>query len=231
MKKQMTLLLAAALCLTLSACGGQGAASPTQSPPADSPSPTAAADQPPAQSEAPPEEEPVAGTYQNVTIMPESVYQLYEDTTYDRQGPEETGTYQETDNGGFSLFQPGFGNASASFVRHGAYYYEMTSYFEEDEDYGLAPTFDEAGRSGQSFVANYASGTVYNRMLSLVLREDGTFQLTDFERGSGSAQADAAWEGTYTLEGDVLRLSSQEGELPFLYLNSRLYFMVLEKRT
>ena len=103
--------------------------------------------------------------------------------------------------------------------------------FEEDEDYGLAPTFSEDGKSNQWFCAYYETISSSKwKVIILTLNEDGTFKLRDCERDNAGHQSDGTvYEGKYTLDGSILNLTHDGGTIPFLYVNEKIYFDVIQK--
>lgn len=202
MKKIVALILALTMCLSLCACGG-GTATKGES---------------------------LAGTYTNVAFSPNTKYTLNENSTYDKVSPNEKGTYKASKDG-FVLTDTD--DDETHFAKEGDYYYRtnLICCFEKDEDYGLAPTFSKEGKSNQWFCAYYDSiSDTRWKVIILTLNEDGTFKLRDCERDSSGHQSDGTvYEGEYALDGSVLNLNHESGTIPFLYLNEKIYFDVIQK--
>lgn len=202
MKKTVFLILALMICLSLCACGG-GISTKSES---------------------------LAGTYTNVSFSPDTKYTLNENSTYDKVSPNEKGTYKAS-KGGFVLTDTN--DDETVFAKEGDYYYRtnLICCFEKYEDYGLAPTFSKDGKSNQWFCAYYE--TISNsrwKVIILTLNEDGTFKLRDCERDNAGHQNDGTvYEGEYTLDGSILNLTHDGGTIPFLYVNEKIYFDVIQK--
>lgn len=205
MKKKLLLALASLVCISLCACGGS---EPTKT-------------------------EDLVGTYKNVTFLPDSTFTLNENSTYDRTSPNEKGTYKADSKGGFTLTDTD--DDDTVFAKKDNYYYRtnLICCFEEDEDYGLAPTFSDSGLSNQWFCAYYdtISDNKWN-VIILQLNEDGTFKLRDCERTMSGGQTDGTvYEGTYTLNDYLLSLNCADGQtIPFLLIDDKIYFDVYEKQ-
>lgn len=204
MKKPLLIVLTLAMLLSLCACGGETS---NQS-------------------------EPLAGTYTNVSFPPNTKYTLNENSTYDKVSPNEKGTYKASKDG-FVLTDTD--NHETVFAKEGDYYYRtnLICCFEEDEDYGLAPTFSKEGKSNQWFCAYYDSiSDTRWKVIILTMNEDGTFKLRDCERDSSGHQSDGTvYEGEYTLDGSTLNLAHDGGTISFLYINEKIYFDVIQKTT
>ena len=242
MKKLLSLALAAALALSLTACGGGsggddkssgGSSSKSGGSSSASSSSSSQGDA----SEPQEEEREVPGTYENVSLFLTSTIQVSENGSFDRTKPDEKGTYTVKDDGSFELVEKGMGNGDI-FTPYGDYYYRsnLICSFDEDEEYGLAPSFDSNGHSNQSFDAYYepASGGNQNYVL-FTMKEDGTYTLQKQIRNTQGFltvvdQGDT-YEGTYSLEGDVLTLTWKEFKFPFLFLDGKIYFDIIEKQT
>lgn len=177
-------------------------------------------------------DEPITGTYTNVAFLPYSEFTLNENSTYDRANPNEKGTYKASKNG-FVLTDTD--DDETQFSKDGDYYYRtnLICCFEEDEDYGLAPTFTDEGRSNQWFSAYYDSiSDTEWKVIILTLKEDGTFKLRDCVRNmSGSQSEGTVYEGEYSLDGNVLNLKHADGTISFLYINEKIYFDVFKKQS
>lgn len=133
------------------------------------------------------------------------------------------------------LTEQGKSNSDEEFEKKDQYYYRtnLICSFEEDDEYGIEPSFDEQGRTNQSFGVYYDRITdEKHKSLSLTLNEDGTFVLSEsviliYE---GKRVGDpVVREGEYTLNGYVLNLNYDGVDHPFLYLDDKIYFDVLEK--
>lgn len=177
--------------------------------------------------------ENVAGVYKNITFSPNSSFTLNENSTYDRVSPNEKGTYKSNSKGGFTLIDANY-NDETVFAKKDTYYYRtnLICCFEEDEDYGLAPTFNN-GVSNQWFCAYYETiSDAEWKVIILELKEDGTFKLRDCVRNSNGNQTDGiVYEGTYSLNDYVLNLNcGEDGVLPFLLIDGEIYFDVFEKQ-
>lgn len=238
MKRLLSLALAAALALSLTACGGGGDKSGAGSSPDNSGSSSSSSfGSSQGDASEPQEEREIPGTYENVSLFLTSTIQVSENGSFDRTNPDEKGTYNTREDGSFELIEKGMGNGDI-FTPYGDYYYRsnLICSFDEDEEYGLAPSFDENGRSTQSFDAYYepASGGNQNYVL-FTMKDDGTYTLQKQIRNTQGFltvvdQGDT-YEGTYTLDGEVLTLTWNEFKVPFLFLNGKIYFDIIEKQT
>ena len=170
-------------------------------------------------------EEPIPGTYEAVSLYDAPAYQLNENGSYDHG--EKKGTYT-TDSDRNIVLSPKDAEADITLTAHGSYYYTQDS-LDEDTEYGLAPSFDENGRSGQTFTRTMDSSVE----MTLSLHDDGTFQLSFssqspvFSRGNDVV----SYEGSYTLEDDVLHLTWNDMDFPLLYLDEKIYPVVYTKST
>lgn len=175
-----------------------------------------------------------AGTYKNVSMMFDAVYILNDNGTYDKTSPEEKGTYTVEENGDLKLKE---NNSSAiTYIAHGSYYYRGDRKIASDEEYGAAVSFDENGRSSQTFETTFISQDNGQSIgYELTLREDGTFLLQEevghMDGGIMIVQDGDSFEGTYAQQGDVLTLIWQETDYEILYLEGNLYYDVIEKET
>ncbi|MBQ9960780.1 MAG: hypothetical protein IJP00_02625 [Firmicutes bacterium] len=174
----------------------------------------------------------VAGTYKSV--LWDTSYQLNDNNTYDKTSPKDSGTY-ETKGSGFAL-ESKDGIVEEEFSKEGDYYYRtnLICCFEEDEAYGIAPAFNDEGKTDQDFVAYYDtidSSTYQYDVLILQLESDGTFKLRDCERRGYHQSEGTLYEGTYSLDGKNLNLNCDNGKtIPFLYINDCIYFDILTKQ-
>ena len=234
-KKILALLLAAALTLSLAACGGDSGSSAPSSAPSETPSESVEPTNTPEPEESEEPEREVPGTYESASLFQSIVYEWHDNGTYDRQNTEEKGTYTVQDDGTVSTKENG-GTGSDTYAPHGDYYYRTSSIcnFYKDKEYGLAPTFDDNGHSSQSFDAFYEMITNdKHHYVQFQMNEDGTYVLKDLIRSNtqGLLGKGITYEGTYELKDDVLMLTYDGVEFPFLYLDGNLYFDVLEKVT
>lgn len=227
MKRTFTLFLALLMALCLCACGG-GDNAPQETDQPDTPAPT---------EKTVSQEQVIPGAYESVSLFLNSTYQLNENGSYERTSPDEKGTYTVLDNGGFELKEKDMGNGDV-FTPHGEYFYRsnLICSFEEDEEYGLAPTFDENGRSNQTFEAYYEpTDTGNQRFVSFAMKEDGAFVLKNQIRNLNGfltvVDEGDTYEGEYALDGDMLILKWNGLEVPFLFLDGQIYFDVIEKQT
>ena len=224
MKRIVTIVLALLLCLSLCACGA---------------------------------DKNVAGDYECVGFYAGTVYRLTEDGTYDDVTPAsvifgeevlEDEAFREEielfnsyrDKGTYEIVEDGFKLTSADGVRsitfreiQDSYYtcwdsragYSMT--FEKDNDYGKVPTFSKDGKCSQEFeYRDYGKDIVY----VFTLQEDGTFLWSEYDLDDYLREfAITTFEGTYSLDGSVLTLTSPEQTLIFLYANDTIYTEVYKK--
>lgn len=217
MRKLFLSILSAALILSLAACGGtQGETdSPAGSPSAltDSPAP-----------EPTPGAPVIPGTYEAVSLYQTPAYQLNENGSYD--AGEEKGTYTSYTDGSITI-KPKEESQTKTLTAYGVYYHTSGA-FSEDTEYGMAPTFDSSGRSSQSFETTAASTTV-----KLELHEDGSFVFSTSSKSPVYFRGTdvVAYEGTYTLENEILNLNWNGADYPMLLLDGKLYYLVYTKRT
>lgn len=206
----------------------------------------------------------VAGTYKNVSLLQDAVLTLNDDDTYDANyNLERYSTFQYEDKGTFSREDGGncliFDN-DIEFRKVGDKFYYRTSDYEyepnvdyyddfcfaTDTEYGKAPTFDENGRSNQSFTSIYevSESVMYGSMeeenaeekiLSLTLRDDGTFVLENIISDPAADAVNttvesASYQGTYQLDGEFLLLNYDTGKMIFIYTDDKIFFDVYEKQ-
>lgn len=230
MKKVLVIVMAALLALSLAACGGneqnQGGAT------TEAPTVTEAPQETPQE-----ETQEVPGTYANVSLFLTSTYQLNENGSFDKTSPEEKGTYTVGDDGSIELTEAGMSGGDI-FTPYGQYYYRsnLICCFEEDEEYGMAPSFDENGRSNQTFEAYYErTDTGNQRYVEFTMNEDGTFvlkrQIHNLDGILSVVDYGLTFEGTYALDGDILTLNWNGIEVPFLLIDEKIYFDVIVKQT
>ncbi len=194
---------------------------------------------------------PLYGTYKTVGVF-EDTFTLNENQSYDATGTtpqiETTpkGTYSETENG----FK--FNNSSSflytDFIKIGDFYCNNNSCFTADTEYGLSPSFDENGRSNQTFNYQMINGLILpnpHHEFTLSLKDDGTctakFEVTQvWGIGSGNVWADLAnmrteylmdkeISGTYELKDSVLYITYDDKVYPMPIYNNEIYFYTLER--
>lgn len=209
----------------------------------------------------------VAGTYKNVSLLQDAVLTLNDDDTYDANYRlerystfqyEDKGTFSPEDNGNLLIFDGEYDKIEFQRIAD-KYYYRTSDYeyepnidyyddfcFATDTEYGKAPTFDENGRSNQSFTSIYevSESVMYGSMqeenpeekvLSLSLFDDGTFVLDNIisdsaEDAVNTTVRSASYQGTYNLDGEILSLKYDGGEMTFIYTDDKIYFDVYEKQ-
>lgn len=241
MKRLLSLALAAALALSLTACGsGSGGNDKSSGGSSSDNSDNSSVSSSVSQSDASqPQEEKreIPGTYENVSLFLTSTIQVNENGSFDRTHPDEKGTCNIINSDSFELVEKGMGNGDI-FTPYGDYYYRsnLICSFDEDEEYGLAPSFDSNGRSTQSFDAYYEPTNDGNQNYVLfTMKDDGTYTLQKQIRNTQGFltvvdQGDT-YEGTYSLDGEVLTLTWKEFKFPFLFLNGKIYFDIIQKQT
>ena len=176
--------------------------------------------------------EDVLGTYNNITFLEDASFTLNENATYDRTIPNEKGTYKTSKNG-FTLTNTN--DDDTVFAKKDNYYYRtnLICCFEKDEDYGLAPTFNDNGVSNQWFSAYYdsISDNKWNVVI-LELKDDNTFKFRDCIRDSSGNQYDETiYQGTYSLDNYVLNLKCENGHtIPLLFIDGKIYFDIYVKQ-
>lgn len=164
----------------------------------------------------------IPGTYKTVSLIQMPDYVLNEDDTYERG--EEKGTYTKDDDDNLTL-QAKDADTAVTLMASGAYYYDSSFAMTEDTEYGTAPAF-ENGVSSQTFTTNVNGSEV-----TLVLSEDGTFQLSTSSPAPEYPVVDntVSYEGTYSLDKDVLNLTWNEMTFPFLFVDDAIYVVVYEQ--
>ena len=207
MKKAISLILALLMCLSLCACGGAGESG----------------------KEPPLTVETATGNYKSVGLFFDHSYTAKENTTYDKT-PRGKGTWAINTDGGIT-FSPADG-MSEYFAKRGDHLYRTGGLcsFDEDETYGLVPTFDQSGRTDQYFKQLYRD---INRSYTVILdlNADGTFtsQYKVIHNMDLATETDDRCEGTYRFENDTLWLSCEGTEYPMLLVDGQLYFDIITK--
>jgi len=217
MKRFLALMLAAALALSLVACGGGGGETPSDGSSAPGESPQAP--------QTPEKERVIPGTYEAVSLVSAAAYVLNENGSFD--SGEQKGTYTAADNGSRITFQFKDSSSSSTLIAYGEYYHTEAK-MTEDTEYGLAPSFDDAGRSNQTFTTQ--AGDV---SLTLELHEDGSFTFsTDKQSPVFDKFRDVVtYKGSYSLEDTVLNLNWNGIVYPFLVSDEVIYPVVYTKQT
>ncbi len=178
--------------------------------------------------------EKTKGTYKSFSMFLNNTYHLNENGTYDKE-PDANGSYKTDLMGGLVLSQP---NSSSEeiFAKSGDFYYKtnLSCSFEKDTKYGLEVSFDEKGRSNQSFTANYEivdPSSMLVKKLDLVLNDSGTYKLDDMQIyiTNGEIVDLRTFEGEYHLKDDIFWLHYKGTDYPILLVDKKLYFNVMEK--
>ena len=115
MKKLLSLALAAALALSLTACGGGSggddkSSGSSSSKSGDSSTVSSSSSSQGDASEPQEEEREIPGTYENVSLFLTSTIQVSENGSFDRTKPDEKGTYNIINGDSFELVEKGMGN-------------------------------------------------------------------------------------------------------------------------
>ena len=192
------------------------------------------------------DQEDVVGTFKNVTIFPEAQFTLNNNGTYDSTEPATKGTFSgHTISGPFGLpidvsYEIKLDDGRTLELIDNGMYYDSTKYISEDQEYGLEPTFDDNGKSDQSFWLNYE--TYYPdygdylmsdpefKILQLDFSADGTYSMVNSDTISDGKEHRDSYEGTYELEGNIITLNYDGGSMPLIYDDNKIYFDVYEKQ-
>lgn len=228
MKKILILVLTVALILSLAACGGKDTATDSAGSPAEENS----ADQ----SEATLAVSDIVGTYKTANIF-DTTYVFHENTTYDIESDSRTadvgkGTYTVAPNGGLELND--VEGSTHHFKSKDGYIYrtDALSYFEKDEEYGLELTLDSNGRTNQTFQSELIYSNGDRHIFALILKEDGTCEVKYnvlADKGYGERLVRESFDGTYSVENDVMTVNYNGADHTMLIEDGLLYFYVLEK--
>ena len=171
----------------------------------------------------------VVGTYNSVSFFDGSII-LHDNGTYDRyEGSTEMGKgiFEATTKSISFETDNNFNESTNLFYKVDGYYYRVNkdtmngwgaAYFETD-DYGREVTFDNQGRSDQTFKVNLTGS---GDDVALTLNNDGSFVVT--------SNGVTGYEGTYHLQDEILTLNYGEGSLVFIYTDDKIYFDVYEKQ-
>ena len=201
MKKVISLLLALFLCLSLCGCG-------------EKPS------------------EDVAGTYLYVSRLADghSIW-LHPDYAYD-SADFGRGTYI-VDRNKIVLQHNNNSSDTTTLVKHGDFY--CLELFEPLKDpYGRIVTFSKDGRVNHhiSWIGNSLSGTTLRtHETELTFRDDGTFKLVEALYEDSEVEYYYEYEGTYTLEGDILTFTNDDIIFYLLYTEKGISRHVYKKYT
>lgn len=185
-----------------------------------------------------------AGSYVNVSVFPENHFTVNADETWDATFIEEN-SYSTSNSKGLLS-----GNASGFVLENridteddilihqtGDYYYRDDKCFVKDDEYGKSVEFDDNGRSNQVFVSRYALepvssvGVYYGDFFlkSLAFKDDGTF---NWFYGTTDSEDNRAveYQGTYTVNGDVITLKYNNEEHYLIYKDNNIYYDVYQKQ-
>lgn len=204
MKKGIALLLALVMCLSLCACGGGTPKS-------------------------------AAGTYKTAPIF-DTTYIFNENSSYDvvcetRPDYSEKGTYVYKDG---ELHTTNTDNGSEDFFMKEGYLCRTgaLSCFEEDEEYGLGLTLDDNGRTDQTFESSLTFLSKTYHAFNIEFKDDGTcivYYHIIKNQGMGDRILSEKFEGTYSVDGDIMTVSYNGSEHIMIIDDGVLYFHVLEK--
>lgn len=197
-------------------------------------------------------DEPIYGTYNTVGIF-EDTYTINQNKSYDAKGttPDinyaEKGTFVENETS-FELQPTKSGFMYTKFIKVGNYYCEEGSCFTKDVEYGLKPTFDESGRTNQTFEDKITNGLIFpnrNHKFTLSLKDDGTctgkFEITvtrvnntgnilaDLESMQTETLKSDEFMGTYEYKDSILTITYDGKTYPMPVSNEKIYFYTLEK--
>ena len=203
------------------------------------------------------DEKDIVGVFETIHTESEEEYQLNslseeessitfnENGTYDMSPSASKGTYEVTSPGILRLDSGLIYNFIDDRYLFNTYDYTLT----EDEEYGLAPTFDDNGRTEQTFsyyyadsftletdpstgrileTANgdYVTNTNYREII-FEFNDDGTYKI---EERINDGLRELLSQGTYQLDRKILMLSYDGGSMPLIYDNNTIYFDVYEKQ-
>ena len=182
--------------------------------------------------------EDAAGDYKTVSPFSQTTYVLHENGTYDITDPEAAGTYTVGSDGTVTLKQSAtYASKTETFKPYGNYLYLSDwDCWTTDIKYGAELSFNDEGRTSQSFQTSYPSSSPYISYI-LNLSEDGTFSSDKevaHQMGGGllidNDLSQKDWlTGTYELDGSLLMLHTDNGDYPLIYSNNTLYYTVIQK--
>ena len=203
------------------------------------------------------DEKDIVGVFETIHTESEEEYQLNslseeeasitfnENGTYDMSPSASKGTYEVTRPGTIKL-----DNGLIYCFLKDKYLYNTYDYIlTKDEEYGLAPSFDDNGRTEQVFSYYYADSftlatdpttgrlletddgdyvkdTNYREII-FNFKDDGTYKI---EERINDGLRNILSQGTYQLEDNLLMLSYDGGSMPLIYEDDRIYFDVYEKQ-
>lgn len=242
MKKKLALIAAVVFAISLTGCGSDESKKAEPETTAESTEITAEEE---TTEESTEEVIDISGTYQNVSLFCDSVYQLNENGTYDRTTPEEKGTYVVEANGDIMLTEKGVSNSEDTFTPYLEYYYLSNCpfgsdsefiCFSSDEEYGAKPAFDENGKSNQTFKTGLSERADGNdHQYEFKMNEDGTFSVQEevgvMQNGFMMMSDGDKYEGEYELNDAVLTLKCNDIEYKLLFIDEKIYYNVLMKHT
>lgn len=202
MKKILAMVLALVLCLSLCACGSAS-------------------------------KEDVVGTYAYASGIYDDVghegdtLSLHDDFTYD--WGSEKGTYKISGN---KIVLTSKYDITNTLVKQGDFiYYED---FESIvDDYGRTKTFSKEGRISHRFWWMKLYNSHKYDSTHLTLREDGsfTFDVTTTTNLEHVVYESNEFEGTYSLENNILTLTGEDVTYYLVYTNEGITQYVLKKQT
>lgn len=191
--------------------------------------------------------EPVSlvGEYQQVAFGLDLKYKFNDNNTYDELNTDEKGTYSEYNGNGFSLTHNSNRNYVAgldtNYCYVNGYYCSENNTFGKDEEYGIAISFDENGKTNQAFSSAYYFTDYKDKYYQWVVafNEDGSIFLRqyniDYATINGTQMLTPnkelqVVEGTYTVENNIVKISCKDGTSKVLVIeNDKIYWDVLEK--
>lgn len=195
--------------------------------------------------------EDVSGSYKNVSVFANNQIVLNSDKSWDAdiqdlysydikhiQGVYETRFSGIKLKSKFSDAIDADDDDKFKLINKEVYYYRSTAYFDKDDDYGSVASFDENGRSNQSFVSRFllvpaASGEVVSEdkmyIKSLKFNEDGTF-LWFNGIPEGDTLKNVEYEGTYSVNEDIITLHYNNTEHFLILDDGVIYYDVYQKQ-
>ena len=178
-------------------------------------------------------EENIVGTYKSIGLFIRDEYHMNENTTFDSTKGKK-GTYSLQNKN--SIYVKAKNDVANIWTKKGDFYYvtdknHLTKVYKKDKEYELQPTFDENGKSNQSFEAGEGDQYNYTEFFNLHLKENGTYtaEYKYFSKLTFSYETEENYEGSYKFENDILWLTFNETQYPMIFDNGKLYFDVYEK--
>lgn len=179
----------------------------------------------------------VSGEYGNISLFFASTYKLNDNGTYDRTSPDAKGTYVVDNESGDIEFTRKDSNSSDIYAPYGEYYYcSNDEFYDTDVDYGIAPSFDENGKSTQTFQSSFAEQPNGEYMAhKFSMNEDGTFSILE-ERALYTNNIlyitdEKTFDGEYSVDGEIITLKWNDEEYQLLYLDNKIFYDVIERQT